>query len=119
MVSNPQKLRTISQNILYFVIVLCDRAVLKLIHLDLRTSFEEMKCIVIALALLSIVSRLGAAPGGRRPPMNCMFGQMEDCQLDSGPVCGIDDSGILETFENKCMAYVMACQKDTSFRDYK
>ncbi|KAH1028972.1 hypothetical protein HUJ05_002283 [Dendroctonus ponderosae] len=67
----------------------------------------------------SIVSRLGAAPGGRRPPMNCMFGQMEDCQLDSGPVCGIDDSGILETFENKCMAYVMACQKDTYFVEVK
>jgi len=68
---------------------------------------------------LSIAFRIEAAPGAPRPHANCMITEMEDCDLNSGPVCGIDDSGIMKTFENKCMAYVVTCQRNTFFAEVK
>lgn len=44
--------------------------------------------------------------------MACL-GEMCDFDSGSGPVCGIDDSGVTRTFENRCMANLAYCREGT------
>lgn len=43
--------------------------------------------------------------------MACALGR--PCDLNSGPVCVIDDSGLPRTFENRCMADLAYCRYGT------
>jgi hypothetical protein len=51
----------------------------------------------------------------RCPPHNALMPAClgQGCDLDSGPVCGIDDTGMPRTFENRCMADLAYCQYGT------
>jgi hypothetical protein len=55
------------------------------------------------------------------PPHNALMPAClgQGCDLDSGPVCGIDDTGMPRTFENRCMADLAYCQYGTYFAEVK
>ncbi|KAL1489277.1 hypothetical protein ABEB36_014206 [Hypothenemus hampei] len=79
-----------------------------------------MKCAVLVFAFLGVIALIQGFPhGNHHASVNCILNQMDDCDLNSGPVCAIDASGITETFENKCMAFVVSCHRDTFFVEVK
>lgn len=49
---------------------------------------------------------MNSAPSQRAMPA-CL---QQECDLESGPVCGIDASGMPLTFENRCMAMLAYCR---------
>lgn len=62
-----------------------------------------------------VILRIEAAPpnlDGVAGEVACI-GRGRRCDLNSGPVCGIDASGVTRTFENKCMADLAYCRFGT------
>lgn len=65
---------------------------------------------LVVLLIFGLLCTIGmAAPAGRPVPgvMACLSA---GCDLDSGPVCAVDDFGLTRTFENRCMADLAYCR---------
>ncbi|CAG9857049.1 unnamed protein product [Phyllotreta striolata] len=43
----------------------------------------------------------------------------DDCDIDSGPVCAIDESGSPQTFNNRCTARLAFCRFGSFFAEVK
>lgn len=53
-------------------------------------------------------------PGAETVPAAVIMSCLErGCDLDSGPVCAIDEEGVPRTFENRCMADLAYCRFGT------
>ncbi|KAJ8921654.1 hypothetical protein NQ315_010563 [Exocentrus adspersus] len=69
---------------------------------------------IIVLLILSLTF-IYAAPYHSAMPA-CLT---EECDLDSGPVCAIDASGLPRTFDNRCMAMLAFCRFGSYFAEVK
>ncbi|KAJ8952673.1 hypothetical protein NQ318_020988 [Aromia moschata] len=70
--------------------------------------------VAILLFLLGLVLVYGAPSQGAMPA--CLT---QECDLDSGPVCAIDASGVTQTFDNRCMATLAFCRYGSYFAEMK
>ncbi|KAG5875601.1 hypothetical protein JTB14_025377 [Gonioctena quinquepunctata] len=69
---------------------------------------------VLLLLLLGLTSVKTAPSFGAMPA--CLT---QDCDLDSGPVCAIDASGVPKNFENRCTAMFAFCRFGSFFAEVK
>lgn len=70
--------------------------------------------ILLSGSLLLLNTSAAPAPGMEGVPAAVIMSCLErGCDLDSGPVCAIDEAGVPRTFENRCMADLAYCRFGT------
>lgn len=72
--------------------------------------FTILRTFLGSLLLSTYSAPTPALEGAANAIMACLG---QGCDLDSGPVCVIDDSGVTRTFENRCMANLAYCRYGT------
>ena len=73
----------------------------------------------LAVLLFCMLAFAQCAPGGRSFNPTCMMAEVENCDINDDPVCGIDPAGVVQTFENRCMALSESCRRGTLFVEMK
>lgn len=68
---------------------------------------------------MCLVALARCAPRSPRFNPACMMSEAQECDLSSAPVCGIDETGRVKTFENKCMALAESCRRGTLYVEMK